>query len=388
MEMQQEQMVRLIEGLLRSQNDLIRGLGITDIQAPPPLDEVWYDVQSAMMRARKRTQDILEQEKQVLENKNGDLRRECDELVRTVETLNQTQSELKAQVTDLKKETEQLEQRLTEKTHMLEATEQRLGENKAELDRLNTKISDQEKQINTLMEQNTELTGSKAELEQHLSENKADLDRLNTKILDQEKQINTLMEQNTELTGSKTELEQSLQEMRGNAEKDKALISRFDTLTEKWRPLLKHVVECTSMVSYCTEENICNDGDIGSLLHFIEIVGAGTGFARTICNRMLNYRKEKDKAFALQEDEIRLMQAVNTFYRKKYGEKITYDVLFLPDGFTKENVSGTRVRFKPDEMRHYKSSIPIQFAGAVIIPGYRGIDGSVDPAKVTDAQEA
>ncbi len=59
-------------------------------------------------------------------------------------------------------------------------------------------------------------------------------------------------------------------------------------------------------------------------------------------------------------------------------------MLFLPEGFSYDKVSGESVRFKADEMQNDRSGPLPVFVCKVLIPGYRGLDGSFDKAVVME----
>ena len=145
--------------------------------------------------------------------------------------------------------------------------------------------------------------------------------------------------------------------------------------------LLDKVCGCRSMKDYCEENSIVNDDSIDSVLRFIEIVGTRTSFARTIKNSIERYKK-RNGYYPVSDDEIRLIDEVNSFYKNKFGEELSSDVLYFPGDFEKGKVSDVRFQYIQQEMCDYQNSPGIRYASEIYSPCYKSIDIGLDRAMV------
>ena len=347
---QNGQMLSLIQQLLET----IRDKGVTLPAAnSSPLDEIWSEISSDMTTYRKRMNDVmasLQSKISELEQENAELKTTQKNQAKTINALNDDV----AKMSELKQENDRLKNKLQS-------------------------CEGQSDQIETLRKQVASL-----------STQKEDLIKQNGEL---SVRIEALEKEKTDLTGMIQNNETELEALRNS---HNALLSQLDTaqkegatsiqiadefklMVAKWEALLEKVLRCQSMKNYCEDNGLKDDGKMDTLLHFISLVGDKTGFARTVRNILTPDRNTSDPP-AINSDAIGLIQAVNTFYREKYGEELVGDVLFMPEGFSFNQTTGTGIHFNQTEMQQFKGNNP--FVCKVLTPGYRGIDGSVDKAYV------
>ncbi len=243
--LQNEQLIRLIQGLLQSQNELIRGLGATvTAPEPSPLDDVWHDIYTALSSAKLRIASISENEKaKAAQQATAPLNAKIDELTR------------------------------------------------------DNKILEQEKQvIPQLRNEVADLLDQRSKLEKELSDINANNDALNSaneELINQNRElqnrVDVLTKMSDDLKEKTAELESELGHLNEKNEKAIPVAEEYDKLTAKWKRLMESLLKCSSMKEYC-DENRLSSGTMEGMLHFIGLVGDGTGFARTITNTMKRYR--------------------------------------------------------------------------------------------------
>ena len=169
--------------------------------------------------------------------------------------------------------------------------------------------------------------------------------------------------------------------MQTTLNKKESIIHNYEQKTKDYISLLDKVCGCRSMKDYCEENSIVNDGSIDSVLRFIEIVGTRTSFARTIKNSIERYKK-RNGYYPVSDDEIRLIDEVNSFYKNKFGEELSSDVLYFPGDFEKGKVSDVRFQYIQQEMCDYQNSPGIRYASEIYSPCYKSIDIGLDRAMV------
>lgn len=342
----QEQLVKFITELLESQNELIKGLGINSAQMEPsPVDEVWSEIIYSIRKAKTNTIRIIEGEKQ---KATEPLHAEIDQLKREMAQKDETISELKSEIDRIKDEhKQQIEALNTEHENYVEKL---ISENKSNLDKL---MKNKDDEI-------------------------AKLEKEHEKAL-----VAAAQDKENALNDKNTEVENIRNSFAGKAE----IADKYAEMTKGYEALLKKVCECKSMKDYCKQNKITNDGSVSSILRFIEFVGAGTKFARDINNAIFRYKKENKSYFPLSEDELELIDEVNSFYRNKPGEQIGEDVLYLPTGFTSEKTSGVKVPFKSGEMKDINGGPLPKLVCEIYTPCYKPQNGAVDAAYVKGISE-
>jgi len=347
---QNGQMLSLIQQLLET----IRDKGVMlPVANPSPLDEIWSEISSDMVNYRKRMDAVVVS----LQTKIGELEQENAELKTTQKNQDITISTLKddvAKMSELKQENDQLKKEI-----------QSYEEQRNQMESLRPQVDTLSSEKDALIEQNGQLSERIKTLE---NENK----ELTTMIQSNETELVTLR-------NSYNALQSQLDTAQKEGATSSLIAEEFQSMTAKWKALLEKVFRCQSMKKYCEDNGLKDDGKMDTLLHFISLVGDKTGFARTVKNILTPDRNTSDPP-AINSDAIGLIQAVNTFYREKYGEELVGDVLFMPEGFSFNQTTGQGIHFNQTEMQQFKGNNP--FVCKVLTPGYRGIDGSVDKAYV------
>lgn len=347
---QNEQMLSLIQQLLETVRD--KGIMIPAAN-PSPLDDIWSEISSDMITYKNRMNAVavsLQSKISELEQENAELKTTQKNQAKAINTLNADLSKMNA----LKQENDQLKKKLQsceEQCNQVESLKSQLGSLSSEKEALIEQGAQLTKKIGTLEKEKEELTGM-------IQNNETELEALRNSYNALQSQLDAAQKE-----GSTSSL----------------IAEEFKLMTSKWKALLEKVLRCQSMKTYCEENGLKDDGKMETLLHFISLVGDKTGFARTVRNILTPDRNTSDPP-AINSDAIGLIQAVNTFYREKYGEELVGDVLFMPEGFSFNQTTGTGIHFNQTEMQQFKGNNP--FVCKVLTPGYRGIDGSVDKAYV------
>lgn len=353
----QEQLVKFITELLESQNELIKGLGINSAQMEPsPVDEVWSEIIYSIRKAKTRTSGIIEDEKQ---KATEPLHAEIDQLNKEMEQKDKTIGDLNSEIARMNDEhKKQIEALNTEHKNSVEKL-----------------ISENESNLKNLMEKkNAEIAELKEKHDKAL------------KAAAQDKE-NALNDKNIEMSNLAEKKDKEVENVRNSFAGKAEIADKYSEMTKGYEALLKKVCECKSMEDYCQQNKITNDGSVSSILRFIEFVGAGTKFARDINNAIFRYKKENKSYFPLSEDELELIDEVNSFYRNKPGEQIGEDVLYLPTGFTSEKTSGVKVPFKSGEMKDINGGPLPKLVCEIYTPCYKPQNGAVDAAYVKGISE-
>lgn len=311
---------------------------------------------------KEKTINQLQNDVRNLENSKKELEEKSHEIISLENKIKSDEieiAELKRQLTDVSNEKEKIEKNLRNE----------INRNQSEFETKRTELQEE-------IEQNRRNFEIKCrELQSEIDQNRCDFE---TKSRELQNEISS-NRQNFETRLS--EKEQEISGMRTALNQKESIIHNYEQKTKDYISLLDKVCGCRSMKDYCEENSIVNDGSIDSVLRFIEIVGTRTSFARTIKNSIERYKK-RNGYYPVSDDEIRLIDEVNSFYKNKFGEELSSDVLYFPGDFEKGKVSDVRFQYIQQEMCDYQNSPGIRYASEIYSPCYKSIDIGLDRAMV------
>ncbi len=206
------------------------------------------------------------------------------------------------------------------------------------LNAIGESLTNKDGEINLLKAKNENLEKAKSDLEKDVSNSNNSLkvlgrenDEINNMLKEKNKKIDSLEK---ELSDAKQEIK-NLQGERNNEienlkksleEKQKSL-NIFDENTIDYINIAKLALKCPSIETIFKEEfEISNIEDMGNKVKFISEFGRGFDFARLVYNSMKKYKEQTRET--ITDDELELINAINDFYKRKYGETFeSFDAL-------------------------------------------------------------
>ena len=225
---------------------------------------------------------------------------------------------------------EELEDRLTAEQNVKEELEDRLSEEQEAKEKLEQNLSEEQE--------------AKKKLEQSLSkEQKVNKDLEHS--LSEEQEINNNLKKELDVVKqNKEEIANSLKTLTEDTENKK---EEFNSAIADYKKIFDCMLKCDSMETLITEKmgiSLNESLSIKDAITLANNIGKGFTFARKVVEQLSDYKSEHIEC--LTENEIKLINAINDYYRKvdkKYEEFVALDCLGLD---VQEKVSFDRKKMR------------------------------------------
>ena len=302
---------------------------------------------TAEQNVKEELEDRLSEEQEAKEN----LERSLSEEQKANEDLKQSLSEEQKANEDLKqslskeqKAKEKVEQSLSEEQEAKEKLEQNLSEEQEAKEKLEQNLSEEQEAKEKLEQNLSEEQEAKKKLEQSLSkEQKVNKDLEHS--LSEEQEINNNLKKELDVVKqNKEEIANSLKTLTEDTENKK---EEFNSAIADYKKIFDCMLKCDSMETLITEKmgiSLNESLSIKDAITLANNIGKGFTFARKVVEQLSDYKSEHIEC--LTENEIKLINAINDYYRKidkKYEEFVALDCLGLD---VQEKVSFDRKKMR------------------------------------------
>ena len=239
---------------------------------------------------------------------------------------------------------EELEDRLTAEQNVKEELEDRLSEEQEAKEKLEQNLSEEQEAKEKLKQNLSEEQEAKKKLEQSLSkEQKVNKDLEHS--LSEEQEINNNLKKELDVVKqNKEEIANSLKTLTEDTENKK---EEFNSAIADYKKIFDCMLKCDSMETLITEKmgiSLNESLSIKDAITLANNIGKGFTFARKVVEQLSDYKSEHIEC--LTENEIKLINAINDYYRKvdkKYEEFVALDCLGLD---VQEKVSFDRKKMR------------------------------------------
>lgn len=257
-------------------------------------------------------------------------------------------------------------------------------------DEIQSLIANHEKQKNELAQQieeknKAELDKFKADYEKKIAEYEEKLDEFEKNKNEFKETLKTEYEE--KISDLTEKLETVTKELDTYKKSNGELVDRFDVITDEYGKVLDQLFACKSMESYRIKNKLeAKEKGSEAIIHFIKIVGNNFMMARDIRDAMQRYRKNVE-CCPLMDDELKLINIVNEFYRKEHKREDENDkVLFLPENC--DNPS-SMVRFNPSQMQDLEHPAETKYKSikCIYAPCFRQYDENRIEKAIVKASE-
>lgn len=332
------------------------------------LDEVSTninDVKTALSGAEQEKETIAANELQKLKSEKDKLQSDYESLEASLNEklsnaesknrkLEQYVSELKTQLRDklagAQKEKENLERNLAaekanrytladEKNKLfqslrekntecerLDGENQGLKKDKAKLDdelyKLNIKLKDLQQEVDDLRKVGNEAEQQIKQLEKEAALSEEKITKLENEKAELESNKADLENEKTQLLSHNEDMSKAVTATRGECDELKKKINEFKSAAEPYEKIAKLAAKCPSM-KYLAEDVMeiksFEEMNMQDMVVFINRFAWDFTFARLVYNSMKKYKEENP--VPITEDELLFIEAINTFYKERYGEK-------------------------------------------------------------------
>ena len=290
----------------------------------------------------------LEQELKIERSAKEDLKQkltaEQDARKELENRLANTREELEDRLTAEQNVKEEFEDRLSEEQEAKEKVEQSLSEEQEAKEKLEQNLSEEQEAKEKLKQNLSEEQEAKKKLEQSLSkEQKVNKDLEHS--LSEEQEINNNLKKELDVVKqNKEEIANSLKTLTEDTENKK---EEFNSAIADYKKIFDCMLKCDSMETLITEKmgiSLNESLSIKDAITLANNIGKGFTFARKVVEQLSDYKSEHIEC--LTENEIKLINAINDYYRKvdkKYEEFVALDCLGLD---VQEKVSFDRKKMR------------------------------------------
>ena len=288
---------------------------------------------TAEQNARKELEDSLSEEQEAKEN-----------LERSLSEEQKANEDLKQSLSEEQKANEDLKQSLSKEQKAKEKVEQSLSEEQEAKEKLEQNLSEEQEAKEKLKQNLSEEQEAKKKLEQSLSkEQKVNKDLEHS--LSEEQEINNNLKKELDVVKqNKEEIANSLKTLTEDTENKK---EEFNSAIADYKKIFDCMLKCDSMETLITEKmgiSLNESLSIKDAITLANNIGKGFTFARKVVEQLSDYKSEHIEC--LTENEIKLINAINDYYRKvdkKYEEFVALDCLGLD---VQEKVSFDRKKMR------------------------------------------
>ena len=269
-----------------------------------------------------------------------------------------TREELEDRLTAEQNVKEELEDRLSEEQEAKENLERSLSEEQKANEDLKQSLSKEQKAKEKVEQSLSEEQEAKEKLEQNLSEEQEAKKKLEQSLskeqkvnkdlehsLSEEQEINNNLKKELDVVKqNKEEIANSLKTLTEDTENKK---EEFNSAIADYKKIFDCMLKCDSMETLITEKmgiSLNESLSIKDAITLANNIGKGFTFARKVVEQLSDYKSEHIEC--LTENEIKLINAINDYYRKidkKYEEFVALDCLGLD---VQEKVSFDRKKMR------------------------------------------
>ena len=291
------------------------------------------ELENRLANTREELEDRLTAEQNVkeeLEDRLSEEQEAKENLERSLSEEQKANEDLKQSLSEEQKANEDLKQSLSKEQKAKEKVEQSLSEEQEAKEKLEQNLSEEQE--------------AKKKLEQSLSkEQKVNKDLEHS--LSEEQEINNNLKKELDVVKqNKEEIANSLKTLTEDTENKK---EEFNSAIADYKKIFDCMLKCDSMETLITEKmgiSLNESLSIKDAITLANNIGKGFTFARKVVEQLSDYKSEHIEC--LTENEIKLINAINDYYRKvdkKYEEFVALDCLGLD---VQEKVSFDRKKMR------------------------------------------
>ena len=290
-----------------------------------------------------------------LENRLANTREELEDRLTAEQNVKE---ELEDRLSEEQEAKENLERSLSEEQKANEDLKQSLSEEQKANEDLKQSLSKEQKAKEKVEQSLSEEQEANKKLEQNLSEEKKAKDKIEQKLskeqkvnkdlehsLSEEQEINNNLKKELDVVKqNKEEIANSLKTLTEDTENKK---EEFNSAIADYKKIFDCMLKCDSMETLITEKmgiSLNESLSIKDAITLANNIGKGFTFARKVVEQLSDYKSEHIEC--LTENEIKLINAINDYYRKvdkKYEEFVALDCLGLD---VQEKVSFDRKKMR------------------------------------------
>ena len=252
--------------------------------------------------------------------------------------------ELEDSLSEEQKANEDLKQSLSEEQKANEDLKQSLSEEQKANEDLKQSLSKEQKAKEKVEQSLSEEQEAKEKLEQNLSEEQEAKEKLEQNLSEEQKINNNLKKELDVVKQNKEEIANSLKTLTEDTENKK---EEFNSAIADYKNIFDCMLKCDSMETLITEKmgiSLNESLSIKDAITLANNIGKGFTFARKVVEQLSDYKSAHIEC--LTEDEIKLINVINDYYRKvdkKYEEFVALDCLGLD---VQEKVSFDRKKMR------------------------------------------
>ena len=238
----------------------------------------------------------------------------------------------------------ELEGRLTAEQNARKELEDSLSEEQKANEDLKQSLSKEQKAKEKVEQSLSEEQEAKEKLEQNLSEEQEAKEKLEQNLSEEQKINNNLKKELDVVKQNKEEIANSLKTLTEDTENKK---EEFNSAIADYKNIFDCMLKCDSMETLITEKmgiSLNESLSIKDAITLANNIGKGFTFARKVVEQLSDYKSAHIEC--LTEDEIKLINVINDYYRKvdkKYEEFVALDCLGLD---VQEKVSFDRKKMR------------------------------------------
>ena len=299
---------------------------------------------TAEQDARKELENRLANTREELEDRLTTEQNVKEELEDRLSEEQEAKENLERSLSEEQKANEDLKQSLSKEQKAKEKVEQSLSEEQEAKEKLEQNLSEEQEAKEKLKQNLSEEQEAKKKLEQSLSkEQKVNKDLEHS--LSEEQEINNNLKKELDVVKqNKEEIANSLKTLTEDTENKK---EEFNSAIADYKKIFDCMLKCDSMETLITEKmgiSLNESLSIKDAITLANNIGKGFTFARKVVEQLSDYKSEHIEC--LTENEIKLINAINDYYRKvdkKYEEFVALDCLGLD---VQEKVSFDRKKMR------------------------------------------
>ena len=319
------------------------------------------ELENRLANTREELEDRLTAEQNVkeeLEDRLSEEQEAKENLERSLSEEQKANEDLKQSLSEEQKANEDLKQSLSKEQKAKEKVEQSLSEEQEAKEKLEQNLSEEQKANKDLEQSLSEEQKTKEKLEQNLSEEQEAKKKLEQSLskeqkvnkdlehsLSEEQEINNNLKKELDVVKqNKEEIANSLKTLTEDTENKK---EEFNSAIADYKKIFDCMLKCDSMETLITEKmgiSLNESLSIKDAITLANNIGKGFTFARKVVEQLSDYKSEHIEC--LTENEIKLINAINDYYRKidkKYEEFVALDCLGLD---VQEKVSFDRKKMR------------------------------------------
>ena len=239
---------------------------------------------------------------------------------------------------------EELEDRLTAEQNAGKELEGRLTAEQNARKELEDSLSEEQKANEDLKQSLSEEQKANEDLKQSLSKEQKAKEKVEQSLSEEQKINNNLKKELDVVKQNKEEIANSLKTLTEDTENKK---EEFNSAIADYKNIFDCMLKCDSMETLITEKmgiSLNESLSIKDAITLANNIGKGFTFARKVVEQLSDYKSAHIEC--LTEDEIKLINVINDYYRKvdkKYEEFVALDCLGLD---VQEKVSFDRKKMR------------------------------------------